>query len=174
VVGVCTVTDVRWHKIYNWVTYPAFLWAVLFSAAGAWLLPAQWQARLGTVGPGDSLLGALIGFVGVLIAYHLSGGGAGDVKLATALGAWLGVQNTVHLLVYTYAVGAVVLLSWTIWQQGPITVFGGLLRSAGATLFPRWVAPPSEQQAAPFRRGVPMSPFFAAAAVAVLPGWIPS
>ena len=33
VLATCTVTDVRSHRIYNWATYSAFLWAILINVA---------------------------------------------------------------------------------------------------------------------------------------------
>src|SRR5262245_6999996 len=35
VLGTCAVTDVRGHRIYNWATYSAFLWALLINIVGS-------------------------------------------------------------------------------------------------------------------------------------------
>ena len=62
VLAACTVTDVRSHRIFNWATYSAFLWAILINiAASAW--PSTPPAWLGGVGIGQSLGGAALCFL---------------------------------------------------------------------------------------------------------------
>lgn len=154
---VCCVTDLSHRKIYNWLTYPAFLWAVLVNTL-PW--PESWP--MGAVGLGNSLAGAVLAFVCILVVYSLSGGGAGDVKLATALGAWLGPQDILYALVATYAVGGVLLLGLLFWQVGPLRVLVALLRRIGSTLLPGWIAAPAAEDNLYLQGGVPMSPFFLA------------
>jgi prepilin peptidase CpaA len=76
--------DVRRYKIYNAFTYPLFAAGLLYHA-----LAAQPPDL------GDSLLGGLFGFAVLLPFYALGGVGGGDVKLMTAIGAWLGLQLTI-------------------------------------------------------------------------------
>ena len=73
------VTDVRFLKIYNWLTLPAFATGLL------------WQLAMhGLDGLFDGLIGALIAFAVLLIPFMIGAMGAGDVKLMSALGAWVG------------------------------------------------------------------------------------
>jgi len=82
---VAAITDFRTGKIYNWLTVPAFLLglALSFLYATAW-------AGLG---------GAGVAFLVFFPLHFLKIFGAGDVKLAMAFGAVLGVRGTVELLI---------------------------------------------------------------------------
>ena len=79
-------TDLWKFKVYNALTIPLLTAGLIASTlAGGW-------AGLATSG-----LGALTGF-GLLLAFFAMGGvGAGDVKLLTALGAWLGPAPTLRV-----------------------------------------------------------------------------
>ncbi|WP_156512825.1 prepilin peptidase [Planctomyces sp. SH-PL62] len=80
---IAAATDLWKFKVYNALTFPALLGGL---AASAWV--GGWS------GLATSGLGALTGF-GLLIVFFAMGGvGAGDVKLLTALGAWLGPSLT--------------------------------------------------------------------------------
>jgi prepilin peptidase CpaA len=82
-VVIATATDLYRYKLYNVFTLPLLLSGLIYHAVDN-----------GMSGLGYSVLGALCGF-GVLIVFHLMGGvGGGDVKLMTAIGAWLGVEFT--------------------------------------------------------------------------------
>ncbi|MDG3004750.1 A24 family peptidase [Paludisphaera mucosa] len=83
---IAAATDVWKFKVPNALTFPTL-------AAG--LAASAWVGGWG--GLATSGLGALTGF-GLLVAFFAMGGvGAGDVKLLTALGAWLGPWLTVHV-----------------------------------------------------------------------------
>ena len=53
----------------------------------------------GAWGLGTSVLGAACGFAALIGVYAVGGMGAGDVKLGAAVGAWLGVTMTFHVLI---------------------------------------------------------------------------
>jgi len=82
-VGTYTATaavfDMRMHRIPNYITVPAALLGFAYHA----FMPGGF-GLLSAVG------GFAIGFVLLLLPWMLGGGGAGDVKLLAALGAWLG------------------------------------------------------------------------------------
>ena len=91
-VGVVTIlaasTDVWKFKVYNLLTLPALALGLIVSTAlGGW------------AGLGASLLGAGFGFGILAVFFALGGVGAGDVKLLTAVGAWLGPSWTVHVFI---------------------------------------------------------------------------
>lgn len=100
------VCDFRTKKIPNRLTVPAFLAALVYhGAVGA--MTGGWS------GCGWALLMALAGFgVGfgiLLVLWLIGGGGAGDVKLMGAVGAWLGPWNT--LVVFFVSTLFIILLS---------------------------------------------------------------
>ena len=74
-------SDLRFHRIPNWLTLSALLAALLVSPwAGA------------TSGPLEAALGAALGFALLVGPYALGGFGAGDVKALMVLGAWIGPE----------------------------------------------------------------------------------
>jgi len=177
---VCTVTDLAGKKIFNWATYSAWLWAVMVNTGASIATLATDQSlefppdesvaptllqRLGAVGFPGCMIGSFACFFALLIVYQLSGfRGAGDVKLAAASGTWLGIQNGLMAILYTYSVAGVVLACWLIARVGPVKIFGGLARRVGASLLPGLVMPPTEDHLQLMRRPVPMAAFFAAGA----------
>lgn len=77
--ALCAATDYRTRRIPNWLTVPAAISGLVFSAVsphGIGLLPA--------------LAGFAVGLALLLLPWILGGGGMGDVKMLAALGAWLG------------------------------------------------------------------------------------
>ncbi len=84
------LTDLRWRRIPNWLTYPAAPIAVgLHALAGGWP-----EAKLSVEGLALGL-GLLLPFV------MLRSLGGGDWKLVGALGAWVGWRHLVNVLVAT-------------------------------------------------------------------------
>jgi len=84
---IAAVTDLWKFKVYNALTYPALAAGLAASAwAGGW-------SGLATSG-----LGALAGFSALVVFFAMGGVGAGDVKLLTALGAWLGPAMTLQVV----------------------------------------------------------------------------
>ncbi len=96
------------------------------------------------VEPRSAILGAAIGYLSLWAVYHLfrlatgkEGMGYGDFKLLGALGAWLGYQMLLPIVLLAAVVGAVIggvlILSHRTQRGNPIP-FGPFLASAG------WIA----------------------------------
>ncbi|MEX2176481.1 MAG: A24 family peptidase [Pirellulaceae bacterium] len=77
--ATAAVIDYRTRKIPNWLNVAACLLGLAYNGFAP-----------GGIGLGLALLGLAIGFALLLLPWMLGGGGAGDVKLLAALGAWLG------------------------------------------------------------------------------------
>lgn len=166
----CSWTDLRWHKVPNWATYPAFLWAMLLNGIATLAeIGADWP-WLGAIGLGPSLAGGAVCFAVMFFVYRLAGG-AGDVKLATALGALLGIEDGIGVLICAYLLAAVAMLCWAIWTVGPLHLAASLGRRIGSFLVPFWVAPPNAEQEQLLQRKVPLSFFFALGTVLIWTGW---
>lgn len=174
VLTTCAATDVHGHRIYNWATYSAFLWAILINlAATVW--PSTPPAWLGGFGIGQSLGGASLCFVITLAGYHMSGRGAGDVKLATVIGALLGVHGGVFAVAYSYIVAAVAIIVWSTYVNGPLTIVKAGLRTVGNLLGPLWPFPPTAADSKLLLRPIPLGPYFAIGtllvALELVPTW---
>src|SRR4051812_27143801 len=94
--SLAAVTDVRTRRIPNWLTFGTLVLGVLLNT---WLH--------GLEGSFGALAGAVLGLALLLPFYILGGLGAGDVKLAAALGAVLGAQVLISALIYGAIVGGV-------------------------------------------------------------------
>jgi Flp pilus assembly protein protease CpaA len=181
--AVCSYTDTRWGKIRNWATYPGLLWALALNAFDTMTSHGEEGAAatemfrlgnapvpLGGIGLVESFAGAVVAFVLMLMVYRVAGGGAGDVKLAAALGAWLGPALVLESLIWTYVVAGVAAVAWVILLRGPGNLLRGVLRRVGSGIAPAWVAPPSDEETRVLQRKVHLAPFFMIGTLAVLTG----
>jgi prepilin peptidase CpaA len=103
VLAVATFTDVRSRRIPNWLVLP-------FMAAGIGV--QAWQH--GWHGVAQSLEGLALGAVLFGVLFAMGGMGMGDVKLAAAIGAWIGPAQLLLALVLTGLVGGVMALAWAL------------------------------------------------------------
>jgi prepilin signal peptidase PulO-like enzyme (type II secretory pathway) len=133
----CTITDLRSRRIPNAVTVPLAGAGLLVNLAATCVHPAT-----SAVGFRSALLG-LVACFGVMLVFHvLAGYGAGDVKLAAAIGAWVGVEAGLLCIAQASILAGLVGL-------------GGLLTRLAARLLRR--------PAAAAEPGIPLAPCFAAA-----------
>jgi prepilin peptidase CpaA len=174
--AVCTWTDLTRKRIPNWATYPAFVWAVFLNAFGSLVGPSEGMlgqeasVHVGPVGLGQCLAGASVCFAIMFFIFRLAGGGAGDVKLATAIGGLLGLERGLNVLVVSYLLAGTVIVCWVIWTVGPLILLKSFARKIGSLLLPLWVMPPTAEQTTLLRHPVPLAVFFALGTVAVVGG----
>jgi prepilin peptidase CpaA len=102
VLTVATITDLRSHRIPNWLVFP-----FLLAGIGASLLPHG-------IGFRQSLLGMLLAASVLGVFWWLGGMGMGDMKLCTAIGAWIGPGQLATALVITGIAGGVIAVCWAI------------------------------------------------------------
>jgi prepilin peptidase CpaA len=112
-------TDWRSRRIPNWLTVPGFVVGVLVNASAN-----------GWVGLKISLLGAGLGLLLLLPFVFLRSLGAGDWKLAGALGAFVGWQALVNILMGSVFVAGVMALGLVIYKRR----FKETLRNIGRLL----------------------------------------
>jgi leader peptidase (prepilin peptidase)/N-methyltransferase len=121
------------------ITFP-LLWAGLLSAALGW-----------TIDPVAALVGAAAGYLSLWSVYWFfklatgkEGMGYGDFKLLAALGAWLGWQALLPIVLGASVIGAVVGIAMKLLgalREGRYVPFGPFL--AGAGLAVMWVGTPA-------------------------------
>jgi Flp pilus assembly protein protease CpaA len=91
---VASVTDLRRMIIPNWLTFPLMLGGVVYGGImGGW------------PGLGAAAIGIAVGGAVFLFNYVSSGGGAGDAKLMMGMGAWLGWEASLTLIMCVTVVG---------------------------------------------------------------------
>jgi leader peptidase (prepilin peptidase)/N-methyltransferase len=121
------------------ITLP-LLWAGLLSAALGW-----------TISPVAALAGAATGYLSLWAVYWVfklatgkEGMGYGDFKLLAALGAWLGWQAVLPIVLGASVIGAIVGIVMKVsgaLREGRYVPFGPFL--AGAGLLVMWVGTPA-------------------------------
>ena len=79
---IAVISDIRLHKIPNWLTYPAMMGAIIYHTS-----------TRGIGGFLYSVEGVGAGFAVLIIFYLMGGMGAGDVKLMGAVGGLLGPKG---------------------------------------------------------------------------------
>jgi Flp pilus assembly protein protease CpaA len=181
------VTDFNRQRIYNWTTYTAFLWAVVISvvatltaSSGDSLGPTFETARtigphwLGGIGIGECLAGAAVCFFVLMFGYDLSGGGAGDVKLATVIGALLGLHDGIFAVGYSYVVAFLVIIAWSTWKNGPLALIRAGLRTVGRFLGPLWPFHTTAEDRKLLLTPVPLGPYFLIGTLLVFFGLVPT
>jgi prepilin peptidase CpaA len=93
-VSLAAVTDLRRFKVSNVLTFFLLVSGLVFHAVtGGWS------------GFGLAAAGAAFGFFVLLSPYLAGGMGAGDVKLLTGVGAWLGMAMTYKVVIASALAG---------------------------------------------------------------------
>jgi prepilin peptidase CpaA len=164
------VTDFVRHKIYNWTTYTGLVIALALNAAGTALeyapdLAETWRPWVGWVGLAESVAGlAVCGFC-MLVCFVFFRIGGGDVKLVSMMGAFLGLEQGLEAMLWTFVLGGCAAIVVLIWRVGPATLVARSVRRALALVRLANSVPLSEEERRQLR-----SPLFLApnAAVAVL------
>jgi Flp pilus assembly protein protease CpaA len=112
--AAAAIDDVRTGKIHNWITYPAILIGLIVPAIV--LLLELFYPEVGArfsglrLRLGDALIGLLVGFVPMFVAWRVGGVGGGDAKLAAAIGVLAGWKFALATLFYGFAVAGVMAL----------------------------------------------------------------
>lgn len=115
------VLDWRYRRIPNWLTVPALVAGLAVNVTFS-----------GWAGAKFSMLGAGLG-LGLLLPFVLLRSlGAGDWKLAGALGACLGPRQLWQVLVVTILLAGVMALGVVIWKRRVLRTLRNMLRLLAA------------------------------------------
>lgn len=103
---ICTITDMRYRRIYNKVIFPSLALALILNTVSA-----------GFSGLKFSLMGFITGFGILLIPYFMGGFGAGDVKLLGLIGAIKGSAFALYTGLYMALIGGIIALVIIIFNK---------------------------------------------------------
>lgn len=95
---MAAVSDWRFYRIPNWLTFGGMLFALVYGS---------FAARTPAAGATHALGGLATGFAIMLPFYVLGIMGAGDVKLMAMVGAFLGPQQTLVAILLTCIAGGI-------------------------------------------------------------------
>ncbi len=98
----------------------------------------------------------------------MTGGGAGDVKLTAAIGAFLGLSQAIDAILLSFIFAGGFALIRAAWLLGPWEMAQLVYRRIGSWVLPLWIQPPSKEQLAFMRQPMPLGPSFALGTAIVL------
>jgi prepilin peptidase CpaA len=115
-VGLAVITDLRWRRIPNFLTLPAFLTGLLVR-----ILFQGWAGLL------FALSGAFLAPILLLIVHGGRGIGMGDLKLAAAVGAIFGPVLALSAMLLSAIAGGILAIAFMMKYQSPLADLFGTL-----------------------------------------------
>ena len=91
---IAAITDLKSRRIPNWLTLGCFVAALSFHI---WQIPVSgfWSLT-------SALEGGVLAFVILFVLWRINGAGAGDVKLAGAVGVWIETKEILYVLLISF------------------------------------------------------------------------
>lgn len=108
--AIASFSDYSSYKIPNWLTFGGMLFGLLYNSA----IPFPSHPNHGFLWAAGGLL---TGLFTMLPLYVMRVMGAGDVKLMAMVGAFLGVNDTLYVILFTFIVGGIAALGFAIINQ---------------------------------------------------------
>ena len=153
-----TWIDTKTRLIPNRLTYPLVLFGIGSNLVVSLLVSDE---VAGVVGFEESLKGAGLCFSLMLMLFLSNATGGGDVKLATAIGAFLGPQDGIMAIAWCHVLAGIVVL---VWMLSRVRVLRGLRRAwaYGETcILSRRLQPVALNFSSVANKRIPMAAFFA-------------
>ena len=154
--SIATFFDLQAYRIPNWLTIGSFSIAVV----GSLIVDLHAGLDAGLPASVAALSGGASCFFVMFIAFLASGCGAGDVKLAAAIGSLVGMQMGIQILCTTFIFAACIVISSIVIRVGAVGFLAFLMRSLLCFLVPFLFARPVPAQSVFWKERWPMAPFF--------------
>ena len=151
------IYDIQFHTIPNGLVYgAAMLGAGLSLAAG---LSGGFDY---SVAFADSMAGFAACFGIMFLAWLVMGIGGGDVKMAAAVGALVGLNDGLSTIAFGYLVAGACTLVWMVVRTPIVPVFAERILGFVPGLFVGWALPAGKVQSGRLMKmEIPMAGFFA-------------
>ncbi len=121
---VACAIDVRTRRVPNVLTIPA------------WILGLAWAfSQGGWIRVADGFAASLILALPYVLLFMFAGGGAGDVKLMVALGAWLGILNGLLALFAIALCGTLLAIGFALHYKRFRSVMAYMKQSVCAVMY---------------------------------------
>lgn len=114
---IAAVSDFKTLRIPNWLTFGGVLFGLIYNTV------APWSPDAGFLW---ALQGLLVGFLIMLPLYVLKVMGAGDVKLMAMIGAFLGLPDTLYVVLTIFVVGGIAALTFALRKKAWKQMFGNV------------------------------------------------
>jgi len=106
--ATAAVSDWRSYRIPNWLTFGGALFALVYGTLAA---------RTPAVGAASAFGGLGVGFAAMVPFYVIGVMGAGDVKLMAMAGAFIGPEQALMAVLFTFIAGGVAAMVFAIHQR---------------------------------------------------------
>lgn len=152
---VACVTDVKFHKIYNWTVYPGIVTGLVVNLwLGGW--DGSWNK--GWQGLQESGIGFLVCGAVMLVCFVFFDVGGGDVKLVAMMGAFLGTDAGVESMLWTFILGSIMGVAILIWQLGFVHILRKTAHHLKLILMVKGWIPLTEAERVPLGRWLFLAP----------------
>ncbi|HEX7865355.1 MAG TPA: A24 family peptidase [Variovorax sp.] len=119
--AVAAVSDWRSYRIPNWLTFGGALFALVYGTIAA---------RTPTAGALSAFGGLGVGFAAMLPFYAIGIMGAGDVKLMAMSGAFLGPEQTLMAVLFTFIAGGLAAMAFAIHRRRLVRMLANVKAAA--------------------------------------------
>ncbi|NQU26474.1 MAG: prepilin peptidase [Candidatus Nealsonbacteria bacterium] len=148
---IATVTDLARQRIYNWTTYSGILAALGLNSLGSVLLAttqvgSDQLESLGWIGWDKSCIGLVACGLLMLVCFVTFKVAGGDVKLIAMIGAFVGPEQGLETLLWTFVLGMCMGLILLIWRVGPWRMVVLAFRPFGRLVGWQPLHPPNEEE----------------------------
>ncbi len=162
--SIASATDLMVRRIPNWLTYSAAGFALAAAAVVSLRTSSEVVVLPGVVDFRESVSGFATTFGIMLMVYLVLGIGAGDVKLAGAIGACVGAHTGLQILLWTHLIAGAAAGVYVVWKVGP----RWLIQKSLSLLLPDRVLMPTVNHSDTLRYPVPMAVYFSLGTIVAL------
>lgn len=156
VVAAWIDTDRR--VIPNWISYPLISFGVITNLV---MTVTVDENQVNNVGIQASLTGAAICFFLMLVLYLANATGGGDVKLAAAIGAFLGPHDGLMAIGWCHLIAGIVAVIWMLSRLSFPMLIASVIGYAKIAVWERRAPRVSAEVCSLANKRMPMAAFFA-------------